>query len=905
MNRSPFDGHDDLSFSDSGASSRLVVHSPASSSPSSLRLPGAYADVQAQVANEASHDEGQPLIVPPREAPLIATGHYSYVEVIGSVVLFVQCTLSELNIRDGGCCILDRCTITDALGDERIATRAAITCGSSCSVECRQCMITSANIGISCAGVARLLWSTVTSRCGIWISAEGAALVSKCSFTSAGKDVVCEGGVGLVYQRDEGETSVRLMAQEPGAIRTFPSTMHYDTNGPCYSRGTRRVVPDDFPTLQRALDASVAGDTVELLCFCRGPIVIPNGVRLVGGSIESTGSASRAPCIVVKPFGLLEQCDVRVDAGCTVAVQAMPGALVTNCYVRNERGIGVVCERGASICDSVVVGRIGIMMEESSLWCFRNVVRKCRETGIVATKCLVEGNTIVDCGSIGISATSCHVFNNGGSSPAKQSAWCINSAWGLNKLQQPSLVNCIESEARINEDRKSAVASAILASGDALMKKHDYSFGLLPVSSSIPPPLPDLDTSIIHADFDFLHKCLEDRKGHLATPAESADSSSGGEEPQRRITVECFESLLDGSESRPTKHTRKREKRRKHTRKRNDKDTESLNNQNLGGEIPRTRKSKLGGRYSDSLPEGGELSNLSASSNVDAQTSAAQDESVEQDDNLQQDQPSFHLRRLRWALCSLRPLQDPDMFLLPVAMQAKQWSNGHKGVEQSFLDPPSTCHFVNVPLNSVECGFILLEAIKQGKVDKQLLATALGREQHSRLRITFTKMWASKFVKREWRNIERAMEERRPRGLGRDIRELFGIQRAAKGKVAATFFISSMRSFFSKTLRMAGVEADSVLRLVEDYGRALANIADFTKHLEQCILPPEERTQYKEVEDIIFALAYAVIMLNTSLHNKSTKAAMSKQSFITFGEQTHCAKEILRYVYKMIKDEAL
>eukprot|EP00397_Hematodinium_sp_SG-2012_P002698 GEMP01002706.1.p1 GENE.GEMP01002706.1~~GEMP01002706.1.p1 ORF type:complete len:591 (+),score=127.91 GEMP01002706.1:102-1874(+) len=341
---------------------------------SSTKIPEFLHEQQMGEVMDATHDAartmGQPLIVPHREQALTVKGSFSYVEVIGSMVLFVGCTLSELNVRDGGTCLLDHCTITDAMAaamDESSADiRGAVNCSNDSSVELRACTISSANIGIKCSGVVRLLWSHVQSRCGIWVTPGGAALVTKCTFRSTGKDFVSEGDC-LYYHPGLGGLDTRLMAQDPGGIRTYPSNVDYDAEGPCFSSGTVRLVPDDYPTLQQALDASAFGDSVGLMCFCRGPVVVPVGVRLFGGSIESTLSALQ-PCVLVKPFGLLEQCDVRVDVSCSVAVQVMRGGLVSGCHVCNDGGIGVVCERGASVCESVVQGKVGIVMEENSLW---------------------------------------------------------------------------------------------------------------------------------------------------------------------------------------------------------------------------------------------------------------------------------------------------------------------------------------------------------------------------------------------------------------------------------------------------------------------------------------------------------------------------------------------------------
>lgn len=842
--------------------------------------------------------KAQPLIVPAREGQtLVCTKRqFSYVEIIGSVVVFSECTLSEMTCRDSATCILDKCIITDELANNE-GIRQAIHCGENCTIEIRNCTIIGTEFGIKCDGVVRLLGSNVRSGCGLWVTETGCGLVSSSTFTSRGKDVVSQ-GAALIYDDYALASLPRCMAELPGVIRLFSEESVVEESS------ITRIVPGEYPTLEEAFAASSYGDVVDLRCFCRGPIVIPRGVRLTGGTIESPPQSSLwksdyAPCVLIQPFGVLE----RVDVICAwpVAVQAKPGALVTHCYVRNDYGHGIVCEAGASCCNSAVVARtVGLRME-NALWCYRNVVESA-ETGIVAMNCLVEENRIKVCGLTGVYASFCHVFYNKiGVSKAQHhlnrknavSAYCISSVLALNTFtSEPTLVQCVESEFSGGNRLKSKLVEHVLENGTALLQKLDTAFSNIPFESVCPPPLPEIDTSILHTEFDFLQpqKKVHPTKSsklddNLDTNAPTKDSNerhtiSSGFSSTRRVTLEYYELLMQ----------ERMEQRMRH-------------------KISNARLKKKKVRKQESLDDelAFDITNESDESDLFQHVGTlAPDITEEPYENEMNDssEPSFHLKRLRWACYRARSLPDPAMFLLPVAAQARQWSNGHKAVEQSFLAAPATCHFINKPLNTVECGFILLEAIKQGLIDRQLFASALGRDQHRRLRVTFTRMWASKFVKRDWEAIKINMEERRT-GFKKDIKELFGIQREPKGKVAAAFFVSAMRSFFSRTLRLAGVEADSVQRLVEEFSAALTTSEEFTMHFEQCILPPIEWTIYKTLEDIIFALAYAIVMLNTSLYNKSTTRPMGKQEFISFGERTHAGKDILRYVYKMIKRDEL
>jgi len=1094
----------------------------------------AYEEYFGSHALPEADDEPQPLIVPAREGALVAKGNFSYVEVYGATVLFHDCELVDISVRDGGNVSLFNSVITGRMIHDdgkshhpiaRSTCTPVVRCEADSSIELRSCAIfAQSDVGVLVRGTCRILDCTIACWKGIRVEEGGSALVVDSRFDcSSRNDVVAEGG-DITMIRSVGTASVK----SPGGICVHPCSRQmclWNEGGHgCFFTGVTKSVPGDFATIQEALKAAQPGDTIKLEQFISGPILVPRGVRLLGGTIEDSQSRSlwtTVPIVTLAPFAVLEKVTVN-SAQNGPAVRGLKGSLVHNCYIHNMGGIGIQGEKGASVCENVVKGVIGIMMEKGALWCYKNIVRKCTEVGIVSYNSLVENNTLEE----NVQALSCrrsHVFNNKGTS-TKLSAWCSDCEWGSNDVKpEPFLANCVQSLMKVKEEPSSTLVSAevkqILNFGDKLMRETYFGYGHLPLDSVCPPPLEKLDTAILHQDYRFLRGVKDDEEESVSQWEEerdvySVDEVDGGamynnrNYDRRRTTFDYdmqnsrssrasskayadSQSMdLDGPTSnispiinifkspRKTRRTirevptiarkersvveavlapdlRERDsgqilrmrktgslprrgvtyqspsvedrimglanlrspivRRTRGTQRgtsveydpmRNLKspmmrDATQLESNDIGKlvlwkgprpsfhftdqELPfksisrpfasgqsegnavrgakepwdefrkrvnREKKKTLPGERGKTMIQSAEkiemenLYDLPSPRNAKKRrnttflagspegqlvvmsskeilalprTSSRSDLELEisgKNDNESDSGPAtpeekelramgFHLKHLRWALYNRRSLKDAEMFLLPALLQAKQWSNGHKGVEHAVIKMPETCWLLDQPLNVLDVAFILMEGIKTKQIEKQLLAMALGRAQHTRLRVGFTKQWCQNFMHKEFPNINMQDDTAKSkRHLG--FRELLGIAYTTEGKKVGIIFMEAVRSFCSKWLTIAGVEADSVMRLVEDFAKALTSFTKFITLFEAECLPVQERKQYKTVEDIIFALTYAVMMLNTSVHNKNNKqGGMDKLDFLKFGSQTHVSREVLRYIFKSVKEKEM
>merc|ERR1719476_423950 len=113
-----------------------------------------------------------------------------------------------------------------------------------------------------------------------------------------------------------------------------------------------------------------------------------------------------------------------------------------------------------------------------------------------------------------------------------------------------------------------------------------------------------------------------------------------------------------------------------------------------------------------------------------------------------------------------------------------------------------------------------------------------------------------------------------------------------------------MRSFFSEAVYMAQLEADPVQRVIETFAESLTRDASFLASFEASMLPEKERKDYRTPEEVLFALTYTTIMLQTDCHNKQvTQKTWDKKKFENAGKGVGVTPGLMLAIYKHVQKE--
>lgn len=118
--------------------------------------------------------------------------------------------------------------------------------------------------------------------------------------------------------------------------------------------------------------------------------------------------------------------------------------------------------------------------------------------------------------------------------------------------------------------------------------------------------------------------------------------------------------------------------------------------------------------------------------------------------------------------------------------------------------------------------------------------------------------------------------------------------------------VSALRSFFADALHVAQLEANNVMRIVEAFAAALVADKTFLTAFTPSMLPEDERRVYKTPEEVIFGLAYTVMMLNTDVHSKQVKeGTWNQQKFIAAGKDCGVQAALMAQIFKRITENEL
>jgi len=105
---------------------------------------------------------------------------------------------------------------------------------------------------------------------------------------------------------------------------------------PAHSEAHTIIVPDDYPSIQGAIDAANAGDTIFVRNGSYGPVVVNKGVKLVGENRESTvitGSSGHAVEVIAD--------NVTVTGFTVVAGESIWSGTKTGISANSVKGINV------------------------------------------------------------------------------------------------------------------------------------------------------------------------------------------------------------------------------------------------------------------------------------------------------------------------------------------------------------------------------------------------------------------------------------------------------------------------------------------------------------------------------------------------------------------------------------
>eukprot|EP00929_Paragymnodinium_shiwhaense_P089056 TRINITY_DN49315_c0_g1_i1.p1 TRINITY_DN49315_c0_g1~~TRINITY_DN49315_c0_g1_i1.p1 ORF type:complete len:1277 (-),score=256.19 TRINITY_DN49315_c0_g1_i1:85-3915(-) len=118
--------------------------------------------------------------------------------------------------------------------------------------------------------------------------------------------------------------------------------------------------------------------------------------------------------------------------------------------------------------------------------------------------------------------------------------------------------------------------------------------------------------------------------------------------------------------------------------------------------------------------------------------------------------------------------------------------------------------------------------------------------------------------------------------------------------------VSALRSFFADALHVAQLEANNVMRIVEAFAAALVADKAFLNAFSPSMLPEDQRMVYKTPEEVLFGLAYTVMMLNTDVHSKQVKeGTWNQQKFVAAGKDCGVQAALMSQIFKRITENEL
>jgi len=252
----------------------------------------------------------------------------------------------------------------------------------------------------------------------------------------------------------------------------------------------------------------------------------------------------------------------------------------------------------------------------------------------------------------------------------------------------------------------------------------------------------------------------------------------------------------------------------------------------------------------------------------------------------------------------------------------------------SDVPPPCPDHELTV----VEKAWLLRRGVQHALVDKQQLAKFLAGHKAGcqELLQAYTKLWEAEW-RLSWPQVlaaaDTAAEDSggspasRPESAHSAATTERGQQRAhsrprsrktpqpfvgmfhrmnTDDKRNGDLVVSAMRSFFSEAVYMAQLEADPVQRVIETFAESLTRDASFLASFEASMLPEKERKDYLTPEEVLFALTYTTIMLQTDCHNKQvTQKTWDKKKFENAGKGVGVTPGLMLAIYKHVQKEPL
>ncbi|CAE8723322.1 unnamed protein product [Polarella glacialis] len=196
---------------------------------------------------------------------------------------------------------------------------------------------------------------------------------------------------------------------------------------------------------------------------------------------------------------------------------------------------------------------------------------------------------------------------------------------------------------------------------------------------------------------------------------------------------------------------------------------------------------------------------------------------------------------------------------------------------------------------------VLREGVAVGAVDPALLAAFLGCADRLAVRQAFCSQWVAAWLGPYLQNRSETF------GEAPNERRLFA-KRAPQQhywRQCGRVIVDAMRDLFGVAMRLTGVEQEGLVRLLEDFARALCSGAEMEERFRQALLPAEERPQdVRSLEHAVFLLSYHALLLNTALHNPAAKGrgALSRQEFAAQGKSASGMQvDTCKKMYDLIK----
>eukprot|EP00928_Gymnodinium_smaydae_P083955 TRINITY_DN6719_c0_g4_i1.p1 TRINITY_DN6719_c0_g4~~TRINITY_DN6719_c0_g4_i1.p1 ORF type:complete len:435 (-),score=59.69 TRINITY_DN6719_c0_g4_i1:225-1355(-) len=189
---------------------------------------------------------------------------------------------------------------------------------------------------------------------------------------------------------------------------------------------------------------------------------------------------------------------------------------------------------------------------------------------------------------------------------------------------------------------------------------------------------------------------------------------------------------------------------------------------------------------------------------------------------------------------------------------------------------------------------VLMGLAKGGAINPEMLATWLGkgtlpkREDNMHredLRLAYTQLWAERWLPQYFVAVSQRFhatpEAQRAEPGGKLYRGGFCVFRRRCGR----FLVDAMRAFFTRELRLSGVEPGAIYNLVDAFARVLANDAEAKSRLTCCLhsVHDKESERRPMLIDAILKFAYFTLMINTEVtkvaprNRKWTRSKVGKE----------------------------